>query len=90
VSTLAASAELERGMAAETLEMDLRGLEFMDSTGLHFVLDADARTRARGGRMVVVRGSETVHRIFRLAQLEERLEFVVDPEELDAPQRSDA
>lgn len=75
-----ALAELERGPGATTVVLDLRRLRFMDSTGLHFVLGADARARARGGRLMVVRGPEAVDRVFRLALLEQRLDLVEDPD----------
>jgi anti-sigma B factor antagonist len=75
----AALAELERESSVTTLVVDLRALRFMDSTGLHFVLGADARARKRGVRLLVVRGPEAVDRVFRLALLDGRLEFVDDP-----------
>ena len=59
----------------ETLLLDLRGLSFMDSTGLRMILATDARLRAQGRRLVLVPGPEPVHRVFRLALLEDRLEF---------------
>ena len=65
---------------ATTVVVDLRALRFMDSTGLHFVLGADARARERGGRLLLVRGPESVDRVFRLALLDGRLEFVDDPD----------
>lgn len=56
--------------------LDLRGLTFIDSTGLRIVLSADARVRDRGGRMLIVRGPEPVDRVFRLALLDERLQLL--------------
>jgi anti-sigma B factor antagonist len=67
--------------APRDLILDLRELEFMDSTGLRLVLSVDTRARERGGRAVIVRGPHSVHRVFELALLEERLEFVDDPAE---------
>ena len=72
--------ELERGAGASTVVLDLRALRFMDSTGLHLVLGADARARERGGRLLIVRGPEAVDRVFRLARLEQRLELTEDPD----------
>ncbi|MEZ0235534.1 MAG: STAS domain-containing protein [Actinomycetota bacterium] len=60
----------------DTLTLDLRGLRFIDSTGLRLVLTTDARLRERGGHLSVVRGPEVVHRVFELAVLEDRLTFV--------------
>jgi anti-anti-sigma factor len=65
------------------LVLDLRGLEFMDSTGLRIVVSANARAEQAGRRLVVVRGPEAVHRIFRITRLEERLDMVDDPGRLE-------
>ncbi len=73
--------ELERVEPAgpAVLVLDLRGLSFMDSTGLRLIVSADGRAREQGRRLAVVRGSETVQRIFRVTRLEERLDMVDDP-----------
>jgi anti-anti-sigma factor len=60
------------------LILDLRGLDFMDSTGLRTVVAADTRAREAGRRLVVVRGSAAVDRIFSVTHLDERLEIVED------------
>jgi anti-sigma B factor antagonist len=62
--------------------LDLRGLEFMDSSGLRLVALADMRAREAGRRFVLVRGPETVHRVFEITRMSERLDFVSDPEEV--------
>jgi anti-sigma B factor antagonist len=67
------------GDLPEVLVVDLSGLSFMDSTGLRMILSTDARQRAGGKRMVLVPGPESVHRVFRLALLEDRLEFQPPP-----------
>jgi anti-anti-sigma factor len=59
--------------------LDLRGLAFMDSTGLRLIVSADARAREQGRRLVVVKGPEAVQRIFRVTRLDERLDMVDDP-----------
>ncbi len=61
------------------LVLDLRELEFMDSTGLRTVIAADARARDRGARLVVVRAPDEVHRVFRLTKMDEHLELVDEP-----------
>jgi anti-sigma B factor antagonist len=76
-----ALAEIERAPSAATLVIDLRALRFMDSTGLHFLLGAETRARGRGGRLLVVRGPEAVDRVFRLALLYGRLNFVDHPDD---------
>jgi anti-sigma B factor antagonist len=78
-------AELDR-LEAEpdlgTVVLDLRGLEFLDSSGLRLVVLADMRARDAGRRFVLVRGPETVHRVFEITRMSERLEFVADPVEV--------
>jgi anti-sigma B factor antagonist len=78
-------AELER-LAAEpelgTVVLDLRGLEFMDSSGLRLVVQADMRAREAGRRFVLVKGTETVHRVFEITRMSERLDFVLSPEDV--------
>ena len=59
--------------------LDLRGLAFIDSTGLRLIVSADARAREQGRRLAVVRGPEAVQRIFRVTRLDERLDMVDDP-----------
>jgi len=76
-------ARIERNPPAR-LVLDLRGLAFMDSTGLRIVVSADARAREDGRRLVVVRGPEAVHRIFRMTRLDERLEMVDAPADGEA------
>jgi anti-sigma B factor antagonist len=77
--------ELDR-LAAEpevgAVVLDLRGLEFMDSSGLRLVIVADMRTRAAGRRFALVRGPDTVHRVFEITRMSERLEFVGNPDEV--------
>lgn len=64
--------------------LDLRALEFMDSTGLRTVVTADARARDQGRRLAVVRGPDAVHRVFSVTRLDERLEIIDDPAAVQA------
>jgi anti-sigma B factor antagonist len=77
--------ELER-LAADpglgTVVLDLRGLEFMDSSGLRLVVMADMRAREAGRRFALVRGGDTVHRVFEITRMSDRLEFVDAPEDV--------
>jgi anti-sigma B factor antagonist len=59
--------------------LDLRTLEFMDSTGLRTVVAADARAREQGRRLAIVRGPDAVHRVFSVTRLDERLDIIDDP-----------
>jgi anti-anti-sigma factor len=82
---MASTPQLEEELRSVELQspllilLDLRELEFMDSTGLRAILNADARARDQGWRFVVVRGSENIQRVFALTRLDERVEIVDDP-----------
>lgn len=69
-------AELEAPGGPARIVVDLSGLRFMDSTGLRLLVTTDLRLRREGREMVLVPGPEVVHRVFRLALLEERLTFI--------------
>jgi anti-anti-sigma factor len=58
-----------------TVVLDLRELTFIDSTGLRTILGADARARRDGRRLLVIPGPPPVHRVFRIALLDQRLDF---------------
>jgi anti-sigma B factor antagonist len=73
----------------EILVLDLRGLEFLDSTGLRIVLSADTRARRAGRRIVIVPGPEKVQRVFRITLLDRRFDFVNSPEEVRGQRDSD-
>jgi anti-sigma B factor antagonist len=77
-------AELDR-LAEEpelgSVVLDLRGLEFMDSSGLRLVVLADMRAREAGRRFSLIRGGDTVHRVFEITRMSERLDFVESPED---------
>jgi anti-anti-sigma factor len=66
----------------ELLVLDLRGLEFLDSSGLRLVLEADLRSRQDSRKFAVIRGPDSVHRVFLIALLDKRLEFIDDPSTL--------
>ena len=76
-------AELER-LAAEPglarFVVDLRGLAFIDSSGLRSIVLASMRASEAGRRFALVRGGETVHRVFEITRMSERLDFVEPPE----------
>jgi anti-sigma B factor antagonist len=75
--------ELERIEAEgpSVLVFDLRGLEFLDSTGLRILLGADTRARRTGRNVSIVAGPEKVQRVFRITLLDRRLEFIEAPED---------
>jgi anti-sigma B factor antagonist len=63
----------------QVLVIDLRGLEFMDSSGIRAVVEADIRAKSDGRRLLLVRGPDPVHRVFTIALLDRRLEFIDAP-----------
>ena len=65
------------------LVLDLSGLTFLDSTGLRVMVTADQRARKAGRRLAIVKGPETVHRVFTITKLDERLRMVDDVAELE-------
>jgi anti-sigma B factor antagonist len=84
---LAGVPQLEQGLgdqsdSASTIVLDLREVDFIDSSGIRAILMADRQARASGRRCVVVRGPESVDRVFRITGLNERLEVVEDPAEV--------
>jgi len=66
----------------ELIVLDLRGLDFMDSTGLHAVLRTANATHDTGCRFALIRGPDQVHRLFELTGLAETLKIVDSPEQL--------
>ena len=52
---------------ARLVVLDLRGLAFMDSSGVHAIVDAGIRARQGGRRLIVLRGPPNVDRVFTLA-----------------------
>ena len=71
----------ERG--DKLLVLDLSGLTFLDSTGLRLMVTADQRARKSGRRLALVKGPDTVHRVFTITKLDERLKMVDDVKELE-------
>ena len=79
---------LERALAsrfdsdAELIIVDLRGLEFMDSTGLHVLIQAHQRMHDAGRRLALVRAREQVQRLFDLTGVSDSLTIANSPDEL--------
>jgi len=67
------------------ITLDLRPLRFIDSTGLRIVIATDRHLRAEDRRLQVIKGPPSVHRVFELALLEERLSFVDGDDTGDGP-----
>ena len=82
---LSATAEAERRIAdAEAKEpgrlvIDLRGVTFMDSSGLRVLLTAHRRAEQAGRRFALVRGGDAVDRLLAVTGLAGRLEILEEP-----------
>ena len=66
------------GRAPETLFLDLRRVNFIDSTGLSMIINADGRAKKAGRKLTIVSGDGVPLRILRTVGLEERLDVVTE------------
>jgi anti-anti-sigma factor len=57
------------------LVVDLGGLDFIDSTGLRVLLQANARADERGHELTLHPAPETVQRVFEITGAQEVLRF---------------
>ena len=62
-----------------TFVIDMRGLSFIDSSGLRALIMADERVRDEGGRFMVVRGPDRVNEILEMTGVAQRIELVDEP-----------
>lgn len=58
------------------LVLDLRSATFIDSTGLHAILDEYGAAKADGGDFTIIPGPPEVQRIFDVTGLVQRLPFL--------------
>ncbi|HZL55004.1 MAG TPA: STAS domain-containing protein [Solirubrobacteraceae bacterium] len=65
-----------------TIVLDLRGLEFIDSTGLRAILLQDKRSTERGQTFALVRGTPQVQRLLTMTRVDEHLKIIESPEEI--------
>ena len=74
--------QLENATAAgaKHVVLDLRGVTFLDSTGLHLVLEADAASRAHRWEFGLIGGPADVQRVFDLTGARARLPFLTASE----------
>jgi anti-sigma B factor antagonist len=68
--------ELEGGEPSERVVLDLRGLRFIDSTGLSLLINADSRGRKAGRPVTIVSGTGPPRRILETTGLRGRLDIV--------------
>jgi anti-anti-sigma factor len=83
---LASARRMEESLAAiegekpARLVVDLTRLAFIDSTGLRLLIQADARAREWGGRLVLRPGDTSVQKVFELTGALDVLSFEDAPE----------
>jgi anti-sigma B factor antagonist len=64
------------------LVLDLRELDFMDSTGLRIILWARERLHDRGQELALTTGSNQVQRLLSISGVGEHLRVIATPDEL--------
>jgi anti-anti-sigma factor len=77
---IATAPQLERTLretqqTARLVLLDLRELTFIDSAGVHAIVSASIDARQRGRRLVLLRGSPNVDRLFTLAGRSDAVEI---------------
>jgi anti-sigma B factor antagonist len=74
------ASQLEQTLDKSRLEaplvvVDLREIDFIDSAGVHAIVNATSRARESGRRLLLLRGSRCVDRMFSLAGCSGKLEI---------------
>lgn len=83
----------ETQLRARLVVLDLRDVTFMDTSGVHVIVNASIRARRLGRRLVLLRGPPAVDRVLRMTGSSDAVEvgdFTLDPVEprVQALQRS--
>jgi anti-sigma B factor antagonist len=85
---LATAPHLEREIASasesqpDAIVLDLRGLDFIDSTGLRTLITEHERSRESGRKFALVQGSKQVDRLMSITRVSEHLRIISSPEEI--------
>ena len=79
----------EMAAVADRVILDLRATTFLDSSGLHLVVDTDAWATRSGTEFVIIAGPPGVQHTFDVAGLSGRLPFVDGREPLSNATRLD-
>jgi anti-sigma B factor antagonist len=70
-------AELQRLEGSDArVVLDLSGLNFIDSTGVAFLVKATRRSRSRGDGLGLLHGGEHVKRVLSICGLEDELPYL--------------
>lgn len=84
---MATADDLERAIASASsaqprvIVLDLRGLDFIDSTGLRTLISEHDRSNQSGRKLALVQGSRQVDRLLSITRVGEHLQLVASPEE---------
>jgi anti-anti-sigma factor len=70
---------------ARVVVLELRELEFIDSSGAHLLLEGDRRAREADRRLLVGRDAAQIDRLFVLSGVDRQLELVDQPPAVAAP-----
>jgi anti-anti-sigma factor len=87
------TADLLRAQLHELLDscrrlvLDLRKVDFIESTGLHCILDIDKASRAVSVEFALVPGPPQVQRLFEITRTADRLRFIEPIERRGAQDR---
>lgn len=85
---MASASQLERAIAGASKEspaavvLDLRELDFIDSTGLRTLIFEHERATAEGRKFALVQGSKQVDRLMSITRVAEHLRVISSPEEI--------
>jgi anti-sigma B factor antagonist len=74
----------ESQQLAHLTVLDLRELAFMDSAGVHTIVNASLRARKNGRRLVLVRGRPAIYRMFTLTSSTADVD-IADPDPVQPP-----
>lgn len=81
---LATAGQLERELAElitagfTQITIDLHRVEYLDSTGLHLLLNAHAQAQRDGWELSIIPGPPRVQRLFELISLTDQLPFTTN------------
>jgi anti-sigma B factor antagonist len=69
--------------AGDRLVLDLRGLTFMDSTGIRLLMSLDLRSRAEGWTLGILKRPGAVARLLDICRIPDRVRTAGHPNELE-------
>jgi len=66
---------LDAQLCAHMVVVDIRGLTFMDCSGVHVLVEAAEKARRAGARLILTRGPAQIDRLFAIAHIDEEIEI---------------